>query len=172
MNEHPNIEKVRGALTAIADMFGVTLELSGPEPYTVRGKMSKKLTWFDTDWNCEPTISASLVDLKREIVVVVVQVSGALDAVVLSDAQEGNLTLFLVDRSKLESCLLPRYWLRERLYQGIVKGLRVTYQKGFYDRNWKLKEVGVGWVEKYLEKKKSSRTTDYHTYRGTDQVGY
>jgi hypothetical protein len=171
MNLGNKSDRVKGALTAVADMFAMNLTMQTDAPYSVTGEGEKTLNWFGKDWTCESEVLESLVDVERELILLVIGIVGALNAVVIADAKEGRLQLFLVDRSKTgERPTLPKFWVREKLYERIIKGVKVTFEKSFYDKEWKLKEKGNAWMQKYLDAKRKNRSDNIQTYRGTERI--
>ena len=151
-----------GALAALADVFGMSLSISAEGEVT--GSLERETVLIGTKLTMTVSIVESLVDKKRGIVVILVHIVGNLYTVVISDAQNGDLQLMLIDGCacgiKSSERFLPKYWLREDLYRRVREGLVGTHSKEFYYQKWKSIAVDKTWIENYLEKKRLSRIID------------
>jgi hypothetical protein len=146
-----------GALNAAADTLMIDLEMhqTANGGLTVLGS-DKRKTVFGMETKVE--VLQSFVDNSRCIIVLVVKLVGNVCACLISDGQEGQLTLFIIDGAKLKAAnvrILPTYWLRKILYERIVAGVKSTHMKEFYSESWRLHEKGNQWMYDYIKAKNS-----------------
>lgn len=158
-----DVDKMRGALTAIADALVIDLNMNATGTHMVTGSVDRPLNWFGSNLTAHLHVADSLVDVDRGIVIALVHIIGNLYVVVLSDWKNNHVTLYVVDGPKLglkigqETGTLPGTWNRERFYTVIRPGLKATYERAYYADTWKLKGKGLGWVNDYMARKKQER---------------
>lgn len=156
------VQQLEAGLTAASDALEIDLDMQENFPYKIYGEAVRDLQWFGTDIQVIPTIIESKVDSSRGIILLVAHLIGNLYCVLLSDVQDSNMQLFLLDGPKIgltptASNMLPKHWLRMDLYAKMLPALKATYQKTFYQQEWKLREAGKLWMEDYLAAKAKSR---------------
>lgn len=154
------VQQLEAGLTAASDALEIDLDMQEKFPYTIYGEAVRTLMWFGSDMRLIPTIIESKVDAGRGIMLLVAHLIGNLYCVLLSDAADSEMQMFLLDGPKIgltptASNILPKHWLRMSLYAKILPALKATYKKTFYQKEWKLKEAGKLWMEDYLAQKAS-----------------
>lgn len=159
-----NTDALKEAVMAAADAVGIDLTVDlGRVGHQIIGEGEVALGWFGTDLKVKLKVVDSLVDLSRQLAVIVFHLAGNLYSCVLSDREQQRITMFLLDGKKLgltpnrRSEILPAYWDREKLYRELLIGVKSTYERAYYGDHWKLKGKGLQWINDYLAKKKQGR---------------
>lgn len=154
------MQQLESALVASADALEIDLDMQDTFPHVIYGETIRTLSWFGSLLKTTPIILESKVDAGRGIVLLVAHLMGNLYCCLLTDIENGTMTMFLLDGPKIGltpnlSAILPKHWLRMSLYAKLLPALKATYTKGFYAPEWKLKEKGKLWMETYLADKRA-----------------
>ena len=153
-------------LNAMADSTGMKLIMDRTPPYRIDGE-SKSLRKvkvasgvYTKTW---PYVVESMVDIERQLAIILVHLIGDLYAVFLGDGENGGITIFLFDGSKCglspynEKRFLPQTWLREDLYRSIAPGVKKAYTQYFHANKWEHFFTGPKYLSDYLERKSRER---------------
>lgn len=98
------------------------------------------------------TILESLTDFEYGVIGIYMQIWGNLHVAIINEDQYKQLTLFVVDRSKMaKRVVFPpnTKWSRKRAYAALGGGTVAIYHRGSYDDDWKRMENAVARLKKY-----------------------
>lgn len=153
MSKTVDIELQR-ALMAAADTFQMNLDLVEITRDVFR--VSGGATFDKPFGTISPSVIQSNVYTDRLVILLIVQLVGNLHACLIADGQEGMLTVFLMDGTKLElgkRNILPMNWSRKTLYERLAPGVKATYSKNVNDDEWTANVRGNGWMFDYVKGK-------------------
>ena len=128
-------ENVKPIFYALADALEMDLTA---DLFAIKGE---RKTVYEVFESYSPTVVAkiteSLVDAQNEVLAVIVQVWGNLQVLVITEAQTQRISLFVLDRSKIDGGKpFGNFWSRKQTYAWLETSCQAVYSRYIFDDEW------------------------------------